>query len=85
MGMPKQQTIHGFPIIESLQVPRTRNGAQGYIVTVDRGKGYIEGNFQRYVTSLWFEGEDGWCQGHYRTERLDAHKELEWLFKLYTS
>lgn len=82
--MPKQQTIHGFKIIESLEVPRTRNGAQGYVITVDRGQGYLDGDFQRWVTSLWFEGEDSWCQGHYKSSRLDAHKELERLFKLYS-
>lgn len=80
-----QDKIHGFPIIDSSWVPRTRNGAQGHIIIVDRGDGYIEGSFQRYVASLWFEGEDGWCQGHYCTELASAREQLRRLVKLYSS
>ena len=62
--------INGFPIVRRERVDRTRDGRQGYLVIVDRG----EAERQRYVVSLWFDGDKEWCQGHYRST-LERAKE----------
>jgi hypothetical protein len=75
--------INGYEVVCKTPVSRTRDGKQGYVIIVDR-----EGNFghqggPRFVTSLWFEGDKEWCQGHYKRTLDEARAASTELCDLY--
>ena len=72
LSRPAVEQIHGYPVIGARYVDRKRDGAQGRIILVDRG----EGAYQRYVTALQFEGDDGWAWGHYFDDELEANHDF---------
>jgi hypothetical protein len=70
--LARSMRIHGFPVVGFINLLVARDGKQGRIVIVDRGKDYPD----RWVTGLHFIGDDEWSNGHYFVDLDEAKADL---------